>query len=70
MQADFKWYGELLSMALVERENEDRGRSCRYRVEFDKVTLLLRYVLNDEKQIALLQTEGAERKPGEDLGGD
>jgi hypothetical protein len=70
LQADFKRYGDLISMALVERRKEERGRSYRYRVEFEKVTLLLRYVLSDQDQIALLQSEGAERKPGADLGGD
>jgi len=70
VQADFKRYGDLLSMALAERRNEESGRSYRYRVEFEKVTLLLCYVLSDQNQIALLQSEGAERKPGADLGGD
>ena len=57
-------------MALVERRKEEPGRSYRYRVEFEKVRLLLRYILSDQDQIALLQSEGAERKPGADLGGD
>lgn len=70
IQADFERYGDLLSMVLVERRNEERGRSYRYRVEFEKVTLLVRYVLSEQNQIALLQSEGAERKPGADLGGD
>ncbi len=70
IQTDFDRYGNLLSMALVERRSEERGRGYRYRVEFEKVTLLLNYVLSDQNQIALLQSEGAERKPGMDLGGD
>jgi hypothetical protein len=57
-------------MVLVERRNEDSRRSYRYRVEFDKATLLLCYVLNEQNQVALIKSEGAERKPGADLGGD
>jgi hypothetical protein len=57
-------------MVLVERSNEDRGRSYRYRVEFENVTLLMCYILTENNQIALLRSEGAERKPGADLGGD
>ena len=70
IQADFERYGDLLSMVLVECRNEERGHSYRYRVEFEKVTLLVRYVLSEQNRIALLQSEGAERKPGADLGGD
>jgi hypothetical protein len=70
VEADFERYGELISMALAERRKEERGRSYRYRLEFEKVRLLLRYVLSDQDQISLLQAEGAERKPGADLGGD
>ena len=69
-QADFQRYGELISMTRVERRKDDCPHSYRYRVEFEKVTLLLCYVLSDQDQIALLQSEGAERKPGADLGGD
>jgi hypothetical protein len=57
-------------MVLVERRNEDSRCSYRYRVEFDKATLLLCYVLNEQNQVALIKSEGAERKPGADLGGD
>jgi hypothetical protein len=70
VQADFKRYGNLVSMALVERRSEEHRRSYRYRVEFEKVTMLLGYVLNEQNEVSLLRSEGAERKPGADLGGD
>jgi hypothetical protein len=70
IQADLKRNGELVSMALVEHRNEEGRRSYRYRVEFEKATLLLCYDLNEQNQVARLNSEGAERKPGADLGGD
>jgi hypothetical protein len=70
IQADLNRNGGLVSMVLVERRNEDSRRSYRYRVEFDKATLLLCYVLNEQNQVALIKSEGAERRPGADLGGD
>ena len=42
----------------------------RYRVEFEKVTLLMRYVLDGQNKVEIIQSEGTERKPGADLGGD
>jgi hypothetical protein len=70
VQTDLERYGDLVSMALVERRSEERRRSYRYRIEFEKATLLLCYLLNEQNQIGLLLPEGAERKPGADLGGD
>lgn len=70
IQADLNRNGGLVSMVLVERSNEDSRRIYRYRAEFDKATLLLCYVLNEQNQVALIKSEGAERKPGADLGGD
>jgi hypothetical protein len=70
IQADLKRNGDLVSMAVVEHQSEESRRSYRYRVEFEKATVLLCYVLNEQNQVALLRSEGAERKPGADLGGD
>ncbi len=70
IQADLKRNGDFVSMTLVDHSNEGNRRNYRYRVEFEKVTLLLRYVLNEQDRVALMRSEGAERKPGADLGGD
>lgn len=70
IQADLSRYGEFVSMALVDSGSGNRPYSHRYRVEFKKATLLLRYVLDGQNKVDLLQSEGAERKPGMDLGGD
>jgi len=68
MQTDLKRYGDLISIELVDRKNENYERSYRYRVEFEKVTLLLRYILDDKNKVLFMQPEGSELKPGADLG--
>jgi len=68
MQADLQRYGGFLSATLVDRMKEDSGRTLRYRIEFEKVTVLMRYVLDEQNKVALMQSEGVERKPGADLG--
>ncbi len=70
IQDDLKRYGDFVSMVLVDHKNEDSRRSYRYRVEFQKVTLLMRYVLDGQNKVEIIQSEGTERKPGADLGGD
>jgi hypothetical protein len=68
MQTDLKRYGDLVSVALVDLKNENGGRSYRYRVDFEKVTMLLRYILDKQNKVLLMQPEGSELKPGVDLG--
>jgi hypothetical protein len=70
IQADLQRYGGLTSMALVDRQTEDNRQSLLYRIEFEKAILLMRFVLDGEHHVALIHSEGAERKPGADLGGD
>jgi len=70
IQTDLRRYGEFVSMALVDHRTEDPRHSYRYRVDLEKATLLMHYVLDEQHRIALIQSEGAERKPGADLGGD
>ena len=70
IQTDLRRYGEFASMALVDQRTEDTGHGYRYRVELEKATLLVHYVLDERHRVALIQSEGAERKPGADLGGD
>ena len=68
IQTDLKRNGDLVSIALVERRNEGGRRSYRYRVEFEKATLLLRYVLDEQNKVSLIQPDGGELRPGADLG--
>jgi hypothetical protein len=68
IQTDLKRYGDFISIALVGRKSESGNQSYRYRLEFQNATLLMRYILNEQNKIALIQSDGAERKPGADLG--
>src|ERR1035438_474134 len=64
IQADLSRNGDFVSMTLVGHSSEGSRRNYRYRIEFEKVTLLLRYVLDEQNQVALMISEGAEKKPG------
>ena len=68
IQTDLKRYGSFKSIALVECKKEEDRYTNRYRVEFENVILLIRFELNNQNKIALFKSEGAERKPGADLG--
>jgi hypothetical protein len=68
IKTDLKRYGEFVSIELVEHKNESGNQSNRYRLEFQNATLLMRYVLNEHNKVVLIQSDGAERKPGADLG--
>jgi len=64
LQSDFKQAGRLISMAVVERWNEDGRRNYRYRTEFEHATFLQHYVLDERNRIALIQSDDFELKPG------
>jgi hypothetical protein len=68
IRSDIARYGDFVSIALVGRQKDARGHSDHYRIEFQKVILLMHYVLDSHNKIASIQSEGAERKPGADLG--
>jgi hypothetical protein len=68
MQIDLKRYGDFVSIALVDHKIENGKRSYRYRVDFEKITMLLHYVLDEQNKVLLMQPEGSELKPGADLG--
>jgi hypothetical protein len=67
IQKDLSRYGRLLSVALAERQNEGKGYSCRYRVEFEKVIVLMHFVLTEHETVAAIQSQGTERKPGANI---
>jgi hypothetical protein len=67
IQNDLSRYGKLFSVALVERQDEGKGYSYRYRVEFEKVIVLMHFVLTEHETVAAIQSLGTERKPGADI---
>jgi hypothetical protein len=62
-RAEFRRLGGFVSIALVDRWDEDRRRNYRYRTEFQNATLLQHFVLDDRNRIALMQSEDIELKP-------
>ena len=68
IQEDLKRFGGLQSVALVECKSEGNGRINRYRIEFEKIRSLMRFVLDDQQAIVSFKSEATERKPGADLG--
>ena len=62
-RAEFKRLGGFVSIALIDRWDEDGQRNYRYRTEFQNATLLQHYVLDDRNRIALMQSEDIELKP-------
>ena len=63
-RAEFRRLGGFVSMALVDRWDEDGQRNYRYRTEFQNARLLQHFVLDDRNRIALMQSEDVELKPG------
>ena len=63
IQADLKRLGNLVSLTLVDRSNEDGRRSYRYRMEFEKVTVLQHIVFDKQNKVALSESEDAVWKP-------
>ena len=61
--AEFKRLGGFVSLALIDRWDEDGRRNYCYRAEFHNATLLQHYVLDDRNRIALIQSEDIELKP-------
>ena len=56
-QAQAKALGQLVSVTLVDRSEEGGKRSYRYRMEFEKNTLLQRLVFDEQNKLASSQTE-------------
>jgi hypothetical protein len=50
-------FGPLASLTLVDRGTKDTDRSYRYRVEFQKATLLMHFVLNAQDKVTVCDTE-------------
>ncbi|MBC8096099.1 MAG: hypothetical protein H7Y43_09825 [Akkermansiaceae bacterium] len=56
--------GDFVSVTLVGRSAEDGQRGYRYRVEFEKMFVLQRFVLDKQNKVRLIQSEATEPKPG------
>ena len=62
VQSQLATLGGFESLTLVGREVENDKRSYRYPTEFRDVTVLLRFVLDDENKVVLFAPVGAEQK--------
>ena len=67
IQAELKDLGELVSLTLVGHHDGGSSRGYRYRVEFDRITVLQRFVFNEQNQVESIQSEASEFKPGANL---
>jgi hypothetical protein len=63
LQADLTALGKFESLTLVGRTVENGNSSYRYRLEFQKATVLGRYVLEESGKVAFAVTESFEPKP-------
>ncbi len=68
IREDMKRFGGFQSITLVECRTEREGHLKRYRMEFNNIWLLMRFILDDQGKIVSFGSEAAERKPGADLG--
>jgi hypothetical protein len=55
--AIIKSLGGLKSLTLVDRNDEGKKRTYRYRVEFEKNTLLQRFVFDEKNKVVACPTE-------------
>jgi hypothetical protein len=55
--AQIKSFGRFVSLTLVDRSEEGSLRSYRYRVEFEKNTVLQRFIFDEQNKLAVCQTE-------------
>lgn len=62
IQTDLERFGDFISLILVDRKDEDEGRSYRYRLEFENATVLQHFILDEEKKAAFIQSESTEMK--------
>jgi hypothetical protein len=56
-QAILKAFGPLVSMTLVDRNTDGARRTYRYRFEFEKNTLLQRFIFDEQNKLAESNTE-------------
>jgi hypothetical protein len=59
-QSELKFLGSLLSLKPVYRGTEDGKRGHRYRLEFQKVTLLMHFIFDEQDTVVTCETEAME----------
>lgn len=64
VQDEVKRLGDLVSLTLVGRIDEGPRREYRYRVEFDRIVVLQRFVFDGQNKVELIQTEASELRAG------
>jgi hypothetical protein len=64
IQADMKSMGELVDMALVQREEAQDQRVYLYRLEFEHAIVIERFVLDARDKLSAVEPEAIEWKPG------
>lgn len=57
IEEEFKKQGKIKSFTLVERKAVDKQRSYLYLIEYEYVTILQRFILNDQNQLVLVKGE-------------
>jgi hypothetical protein len=70
IQADLRRLGDFISLTLVDRRVENGRRIYLYLMDFKNATVLQQFVLDENNKVALIQSEGSERKPSSTGGGD
>ena len=63
IQTDVRRLGDLVSMTLVERTEQNGNRDYRYLLNFQKVTVLQHFALEPQDKIAASEAESLEWKP-------
>jgi hypothetical protein len=57
IEEEFKKQGKIQSFTLVERKEVDKQINYRYLIEYEYVTILQRFVLNDQNKLTLVKGE-------------
>jgi hypothetical protein len=64
IQTDMKSMGELVDMALVQREEAQNQRVYLYRLEFEHAIVIERFALDARDKLTAVEPEAIEWKPG------
>ncbi|MBN8247498.1 MAG: hypothetical protein J0L84_08650 [Verrucomicrobia bacterium] len=70
VQAELKSLGGLVALTLVGRHDRGSDRWYRFRVEFDRITVLQRFAFDGQDRVESVQSEASELKPGARLRAD
>jgi hypothetical protein len=62
IKSDLKSLGDLISVTLVDRDEQAAKRTYWYRLEFNKMKLLQRFVLDDQNRLADVEVEDSQQR--------